>query len=144
MDQLFLDEGTKSPELGPHYFSARKTAEDFMAAFRSEQFAPMAKKFADDLYDSVREKFEDYLLADTESNLHSHMWHQIDESVKALLSGEEWAIRRYLLTDRYDGLKIRRAVAALVPVELQNKRMIELEVELSEVKVENARLRHAR
>lgn len=35
MDQLFLDEGTKSPELDPHYFSARKTAEDFMAAYRN-------------------------------------------------------------------------------------------------------------
>lgn len=72
------------------------------------------------------------------------MWHQIDESVKALLSGEGWALRRYMLADRYDNVKIRAAVAAVVPVELQNARVADLEKELAEVKADNARLRRGR
>lgn len=136
-----LTDDSKNDVLGPHYFTSRDVAEKFIADFQAEHFAPMVKKFADNLYEAGRERFEDFLLADTESNLHSHMWRQIDESVKALLSGEGWALRRYMLADRYDNVKIRAAVAAVVPVELQNARIADLEKELAEVKADNERLR---
>ncbi|HDA7126288.1 TPA: hypothetical protein O5T86_001292 [Staphylococcus aureus] len=141
MDQMFLDEAEKYTPLGPHYFAARKTAETFMADFQNEHFQPLAKKFAEEMYDKVRERLEEFLLSDTESNLHSFMWHHIDESVKALLSNQEWAIKRYALGERYDHGKIRETLAALIPAELQDARLRDLMEENERLRKDNEWLR---
>jgi hypothetical protein len=141
MEQTFLDQAEKHTTLGPHYFAARQVAEKFMEDFQNEHFEPLAKKFADEMYDKVRERLEDFLLGDTESNLHSFMWHRIDESVKALLSNQKWAIERYALGERYDHGKIRETLAALIPVELQDARLKDLMEENERLRKDNEWLR---
>lgn len=141
MDQQFLDKAEEHTALGPHYFAARHVAEKFMGDFQNEHFEPLAKKFADEMYDKVRQQLEDFLLSDTESNLHSFMWRHIDESVKALLSNQEWAIKRYALGPRYDHGKIRETLAALIPVELQDARLKDLMEENERLRKDNEWLR---
>ena len=141
MEHAFLAQAEKHTAPGPHYFAARHVAETFMEEFQNEHFEPLAKKFADEMYDKVRERLEDFLLGDTESNLHSFMWHHIDESVKALLSNQKWAIERYALGERYDHGKIRETLAALIPVELQEARLKDLMEENERLRKDNEWLR---
>lgn len=134
MEQAHLEQAEKYPVLGPHYFAAREAAEKFMAAFEAEQFAPLLKKAADDFYGQLHERLENFLLSDVENNLQGTIWRQIDESVKALLTGQHWAIQRYALGERYDHGRIREVLASLIPAELQDKRVADLEAEVKELK----------
>lgn len=130
MDQKFLDEGAAHPVLGPHYFAARAAAEEFMAKFEPEHFKPLIKKAADEFYSQMQESLEASLLSDVESNIQGTIWRQIDDSVRALMGGERWALERYALGTRYDCDKIREAVAKHIPAELQDKRVADLEAEV--------------
>lgn len=135
MDQKHLDQGAEHPVLGPHYFAARYAAEKLLADFDATEFNPILKKMADDLYSALHQRVEDYLLSNVECNLQGTIWRQIDDSVKALMSGEKWALDRYALTEKYNnGEKIREAVAKHIPVELQNARIADLEAEVKRLK----------
>jgi hypothetical protein len=129
MEQQYLDKAAEHPTLGPHYFAARDAAEKFMADFEAENFSPLLKKAAETFMETMQESLENWLLSNVESNLQGTIWRQIDESVKALLSGERWALERYALGERYDCEKIRVAVAKHIPSELQDKRIADLEAE---------------
>ena len=134
MEQEDIDEGLKNPVLGPHYFAARRIAEQTMAKFEAEHFRPMVEQFVAEFRDALWPQFEDNLLFDTEMNLQGTIWRQVDGSVQALLSGEKWALERYALGSRYDQQKVREAIAAHIPAELQNARIADLEAELAETK----------
>lgn len=135
MEQQYLDKGAEHPVLGPHYFAARDVVDKFMAQFEPEPFEPIIKKAADELYMSLHERLEQFLLSDVEQNLHGTIWRQIDASVEALMSGERWALERYALTKKYgDGEKIREAVAKHIPAELQEGRVADLEKEVARLK----------
>ena len=134
MDQIFLDEGAKHPVLGPHYFAARQVAEEFMASFEPKHFEPMVRKAADAFMEQAQEALEAWLLSNVESNLRGTIWRQIDDSVKALLSGERWALERYALGSRYECDKIREAVAKHIPEELQDARVKDLEEEVARLR----------
>lgn len=125
-----LTDGAEYPALGPAYFAARRVCEKHLEAFQAEHMRPLidaaAKEFTDKLWDSVR----DHLWSDTEANLQSRMWTMADSIVQALLSGEQWAVNKYLLGERYDCAKARATVAALVPKELQDARVADLEAEV--------------
>jgi hypothetical protein len=130
--------------LGPVYFDAQIVAERFMEKFRSEHFKKLADDFADKFRDQLWGDIDSWLMEDTESNLQSSMQRMVEGAVAALLSGERWALERYvLLTSRYEGEKIRAAVAKLVPTEIQDKRIADLEAENADLKerLENARSR---
>lgn len=130
--------------LGPAYFAAREIAEKFMAGFEAEHFEPLAKRFSKELYEQINESIQAWLLADTENNLHGSMWRMVDDCVKALLSGERWAIEKYALGPRYEAEKIRAAVAAHIPQELQDARIADLEAEVKKLKEDNEWLRKLR
>lgn len=129
MEQAFLDEGAENPVLGPHYFAARAAVGKFLDGFNADAFEPIVKKAADDFYEKLLGAVQNYMMFDAQDNLQSEIWRGVDDSVKALLSGEDWALVRYALTDRYDGAKIRAAIAKLIPEELQMMRIAELEAE---------------
>lgn len=134
MQQEFLDQGAEHPVLGPHYFAARKVAGEFMEKFEAEHFKPLMEDFAKKFGEKLWTDLENHLMSDTESNLHSTIWRQIDESVKALLGDGQWAIDRYVLSGRYDCEKIRAAVAKHIPQELQNSRIADLEAEVASLR----------
>lgn len=137
MEQKFIDDAERHHGLGPNYFAARAEAERFMASFQAEHFAPMIKKMAEEFHTKMQEDLEDHLLSDVECNLHTKMWHQIDESVKALLSGEKWALTKYALGARYECDKIREAIARHIPAELQDARIADLEAEIERLRKDN-------
>lgn len=142
---MFTDEqlaqGEQSPTLGPAYFAAREAARRFMEAFEAGHFEPLIKKFADDFRDKLWSDIDTFLISDTESNLQSEMWRFADNNVKHLLAGEKWAIDKFLLGNRYDCEKIRATVARLVPKELQDARIADLEAEVMRLRTDNEFLR---
>lgn len=142
MDQKHIDEAEGSfKTLGPNYFVAREVAETFIKDFTAEQFEPLAKEFADTVYSKVLDSFQEYLMSNTEMNIQSEIWRRIDDTVKALLSGEKWAMERFLLGERYDCEKIRATVATYIPAELQDKRLSELQAENERLAKDNKWLR---
>lgn len=131
-----LEAGKHTPELGPVYFDARRVVEKFLHDFETKQFSEMLKKFSEELYDKINDNISEFLLSDVESNLHLELRRMVDNCVNALLTGEAWALERYVLKNNfaYPHNKIREAIAKHIPVELQDLRIKTLEAE-------NARLR---
>jgi hypothetical protein len=133
MDAIHMKQGEQNPALGAAYFSATDAAEKFMAGFEAEQFKPLLEKFvkqmSDQFTDVMWEKFQDWLIDDTQRNVQGHMWRDVDAIVTAILGGEPWILQKYVLGERYNCEKVRAAIAALIPAELQEKRMADLEAE---------------
>ena len=132
-----IAESERCETFGPAYFASRRFAETFMAGFEAEHFKPLIKKLADDVHDRLWSDVVTHLASDTESNIQGEMWRQVDATVNALLSGTPWALKRYVTDQKYgDGEAVRAAVAKLVPVELQDKRVADLEQKVAELKKE--------
>lgn len=142
---MFTPEEIKAGEqydnLGPAYMAARASAERFMAAFEAEHFKPLIDKFANELQDRLWSAVASSLISDTENNLQSEMWRHADSMVEYVLSGEEWAMKRFVLGERYDCEKIRAKLASYVPKELQDKRIADLEKKVAELQESNDWLR---
>lgn len=140
-----IAEGAAHPALGPAYFAARRVVEGAMAAFQDEHIEqhvkPIIKKTSDELYEHLMRTTQDYLWSNAEMNLQGEMWRMVDQIVKALLSGEGWAVKKYVLGERYDCDKVRATVAQHVPVELQDARIADLEAEVTRLTDEIAWLR---
>ncbi len=129
-----IAEGERTTTLGPAYFAARKSAERFMAAFEAEHFKPMIDRFSRDFRDAMWGDVVAFFLSDTESNLQGEMWRHADSMVRHVLAGEEWAMKKFALGERYDCEKVRAAVAKSVPRELQDARIADLEAEVAKLK----------
>lgn len=134
MDATYLEKAKEYAILGPHYFEARDIAQAVMDKFEAEHFEPLLKKFSDELYEKAKGDFENWLMSDTTINLQDSVRRMVDDVVNALLAGEQWALERFPLADRYDGDRVRKAIAAHIPVELQAKRIAELEAEVKSLK----------
>ena len=135
-----LREGEKSPTLGPAYFASRDIAERFMSKFTAEQFKPMLDQFTMQFRDKMWSDMQDYLMSDTEANIQGEMWRQADRMVEYLVAGEDWAMKKFVLNERYDFDKVRKAIAAHIPQELQDKRIEVLEQQIAEMRAANIRL----
>lgn len=120
--------------LGPADFAARDISKRYMEKFQSEHFKPLVEEFAKQFRDKLWGDVTDFLLSDTESNLQGRIWQMVDEIVLALLGKHEWAYKKYALGSRYDCQEIRAKLAALIPKELQDARIADLEVEIKELK----------
>ncbi len=133
-----IADGEANPTLGPAYFAARDFVGRVMVNFEEEHIKPLAdavtKAVTDQITEKVWDAFRDGLLTDTEYNAQGHIWHLVDDTVKALLSGESWAIQRYPLASRYDADKVREAVARHIPDELAKARIADLEAEIASLK----------
>jgi hypothetical protein len=97
--------------LGPAYFAARRVAERVMQGVEAEPLQKVAAKVVDDIRDAVYGYVEDHMRSDMESNLQGYLTDMVDSTVKALLTGEEWAMNRYPLSKRYDAVDVRAACA---------------------------------
>lgn len=139
-----IEKGTESPTLGPAYFAARKTAERFMASFEAEHFKPLVDKFAKELRDELWSNVSEWLLTDTENNLQGEMWRHADNMVKHVLAGDEWAMKKFVLGERYDCEAVRRTVAKHIQKELQDARVADLEAEVERLKKDVAFYRNMR
>lgn len=132
--QEHIEKAEGNERLGPGYFASRDVAERFMADFEAEHFKPLIEKFSKEFSDHMWEEINSYLLSDTERNLQLAMWRHADDMVKYVLSGEEWAMKKFALGERYNCAKVREAVAKHVPQELQDQRIADLEAEVERLK----------
>lgn len=123
-----------SPTLGPTYDSSHRIAENalkhFSNEFLTEFLKETSKKFEEKLYDSLMYSLWD----DIELGLQNKMWLMVDDIVACILANKKWAIEKYVLNERYDLKAIREELVKLIPEELQNMRLKELEEELKKAK----------
>ena len=96
--------------LGPAYFAARRVMDKTMEGAVHFDWSPILKRARDDFYEKLLETVQDHLISDTESNVQGHIRQMVDETVRAILSGEEWALRAYPLSQYYDGAVLRRQI----------------------------------
>ena len=127
---LIPDEAKGYESLGPAYFAARRVVDAAVQDFQDKELEPLVKASVDAFYSKLQDAVETSLWSDAEMNLQGKMWHMVDETVKALLTGEKWALERYCLGSRYEHEKVRAAVAAHIPQELQDKRVADLEAQV--------------
>lgn len=119
--------------LGPGYFAARRIAEQIMAGVDAEPLKKVAEKVTDDIRTAVYEYVEDHLRSDLELNLQEHLTDMLDDTVKALLTGQEWAMNRYPLSKRYDAGDVRAACAKHGGETLLMLRIADLEKRVAEL-----------
>lgn len=125
--------------LGPAYFAARRFAEKlFDDSEQFNKFEDVAKEAAKKVADHIRDAIAEFIACDAEYGVHQHIWREVDQIVRAILSGEKWAVERYALGGKYDFGKIRAAVAKHIPREVMDARIGDLE---AEVKTLSERLR---
>jgi hypothetical protein len=141
-DEIFtedhLSEGEKHPTLGPIYFAARDFMERTMSGFEEEHLKPLVDLVSKAATSAIEEKLWDHvrdsLLVDTGYNAQGFIRDAVDSTVKALLTGEKWALARYPLASRYEADKIRAAIAAHIPDEIARLRIADLEEEIKSLK----------
>jgi hypothetical protein len=126
--------GEQYPVLGPHYEAGRKVADAFMEKFQAEHFKPLIDKFTDEFRDRLWSDLETFLLSDVTTNLHGSMDRMVEGTVKAILTGEAWALNFYALAKNHDAAKVREAVMAHCRDQITDLRVASLEVEIERLK----------
>ena len=133
--EVFTDDDLRraatAPTLGPAYFASRRMAEALMEGCEPAPFAAVVKKCVDEIQTAVYQHAEDWMRSDMEDNLRLHMSQMVERTVTALLTGEEWAMRQYPLSQYHDGEKIREAVAKHGGDALLMARIADLEKEVA-------------
>jgi hypothetical protein len=130
-DDVFTDDeiaqGKEHAVLGPAYFAARRVCEAAMQDWEAEHLRPLVETIRDKVTDTLWDTIRDSIWSDTEMNLQGKMWDMVDRTVKALLTGERWALERYCLGERYDQELVRAAIARHIPEEIKGARIADLE-----------------
>lgn len=129
--------------LGPAYFAARRLAERVMAGAEPEPFKEIAKKAAELVREELYDYVETHLLSDVECNIQGHVRRLVENTVEALLTGQEWAIRQYPHNEHQRGEQIRAAVAKHGGEPLLMARIADLEKENERLR-ESLRWAHER
>jgi hypothetical protein len=121
-----------SASLGPHYKLSRDFAEKIMSADNESGLSAIIAEATNQFHSKLSEVVQYHVLSDVECNVQGEIWHEVDYIVTAILGGEQWALQRHVLGDRYECAKIRATIAIMIPVELQGKRVTDLDRELTE------------
>ena len=131
-------EANAYPKLGAEYFAAREVAERFMAHWteqHAEQFAEaIVKPVIDQVTEKVWDAFRDYLMSDTEQNIHTEMQRMVENSVLALIGGQKWANVKYISPEGYQTEKVRETLAKLYSDQIKDGRIADLEAEVTRLK----------
>jgi hypothetical protein len=136
----------RCPTLEPEWTRGQEKAEAVMKQFQAEHFKPLLKTLSDAMTEHLWNLLRDYLLQDTESNLQGHMRDRIERSVQALLGAEQWAVDKYVMGKYSEGKQIRAKLAALIPKDIQDARIQDLNAEIVQLKddLQRERDRNAR
>ena len=129
LDDIAKSEGYEI--LGPAYFAARRASEALFAGrtetVSTDPYKAMVDKTTKHIQEALYDYAENYIMGDLENNIASRVQAMVDDTVTALLSGDEWAMKRYPLGPYSDGEKIRAAVAKHAGESLLTMRIAELE-----------------
>lgn len=129
-----IAEGTENSSLGPEYFAARRVSEAVMAKFEAEHLKPLVEKIADEFRDKLWDDLKDYIVGDTEMNVQTEVRNMVEGTIRALLTGEEWAMQRYPFCDYRDGEKIRKRIAEHSGDAIAQARIADLEKQLKQLR----------
>lgn len=130
MEAVYEKQAEQYPNLGANYFASHDIAEKFMQQFEAEQFKPLLEKFVDQFRERVWDDFATFLMSDTEGNLHIQIRQRVDRAIESLLAGNPNYIAQFVMPEHSSfGEQIRKAVAKAIPVELQDRRIKDLEEE---------------
>jgi hypothetical protein len=129
--------------LGPHYEAAHRVARKVMEGFEAEAFKPLVDKLAEAFAERLWTDLETGLLSDVEMNLQGTIWRMADQIMLALVTGEQWAIERYVLKPGAftDAAKVRAAIFKHCNTEAAALRVAELEAEVKSLTEDLARTR---
>lgn len=130
--------------LGPAYFAARRIAEGVWRGSDEQPFKGVAKKAAEQVREVLYDYVETHMLSDLEVNFQGALYRLVDDTVKALLIGQSWAMSRYPLSTRYDAVEVRAAVAKHGGEPLLMARIADLETEIARLNADIAREREYR
>lgn len=122
------------PSIEPEYTRASAIAEKVMTQFQAEQFQPLLKKVSDHITEHLWDIFKEHIVSDAEMNVGGHIRDRVESTIHALLSGQEWAINRYVTGTTWRSEEIRAGIAKLIPEELQAQRVKDLEKEVARLK----------
>jgi len=130
-----IAQALQMPTLGPEYFAARRFMDAFARGWTDEHLKPLADEITNEISGKIRDRiwddFRDYLIQDTEYNAQGAIRSMVHDTVQALLSGKEWALARFPLTQGYDPMEIRSAVAAHIGDAVAKARIDDLEKEVA-------------
>lgn len=147
-DDIAADSGDTT--LAPHYYTSQRILSDFFTTEDGLQedfckkitdelkgsIVSASQELADKVYEQTLENFQSYLFSNAESNLQTLVYRQVNDIVSALLSGQEWAVNNYLLGEQSkyrNGDEIRKTIAKLIPKELQDARIADLEKQVEKL-----------
>lgn len=125
----FTDGDLNSP-LSPVYHASFRLAESITEKFNIEHLKPIVDKAADEFRDKLWTDITDHLLSDTEYNIANSVIYMVEQTVTALLTGNEWAMNNYPYANYTKGEEIRKAVAAHGSERLLMDRIKDLEEKL--------------
>jgi hypothetical protein len=120
-----------SSSLGPEYHASGRWAEAMVAKMDTEHLKPIIDKAAAEFRDKLWDDVRDWLLADTESNAAGAVREMVEQTIRALLTGREWAMKRYPFADYARGQEVREAVAKFGGDELLMRRIADLEEQIA-------------
>lgn len=126
-----LADGERYKTLGPAYFAARRASEALMQGVEDEPLKRVADKVTEDMRTALYTYVEDFMRSDLEQNLQGHIRDMVERTVRALLTGEAWALQQYPMAQYHDGEKIREAVAKHGGEPLLMARIADLEKEVA-------------
>lgn len=138
IEEKHIEKSKDYSALGPSYFAASELCENFFSEWEPENLEGIAQKVAEEISGKIHNELRDFIWdGQLESSLQSKAYQMVDDTVKALLTGEKWAIDRYVMNDRYnDGAVLREKLARMIPQEIQDKRIADLEAQLEKIKKE--------
>jgi len=119
--------------LGPHYFISREFAERIMSGDHEYGLAEIIDKAVKDFRDKLTDAVQSSVMSDVECNVQGEIWREVDAIVTAILGGEQWALQRHVLGDRWDCEKIRKTIARMIPDELYSARIKEMEARIEQL-----------
>lgn len=126
------------PSLGAEYFAAREAAERFLKHWQDEHAEQLAEAIMKPVLDAVKEKvwdaFRDWLLLDAEYNAHLAMSRMVEDSVRALIGGDQWANVKYISPEGYRTEKVRETLAKLYSDPIKDGRIADLEKEVENLR----------
>lgn len=145
-DSIFTEQDHRFAEthsnLGAEYEAARKASERFLRHWQEEHAEKLAEAILTPVLDSVKEQvwdaFRDWLLSDAEYNAASVMRSMVEDSVRALIGGREWANVKYIRPEAYRSEEVRATLAKLYADEIKDARIADLEKEVARLE-ENLR-----
>jgi hypothetical protein len=126
------------PNLGAEYKAAEAATRRFLAYWEEDHAEKLANAIMKPVLDAVKEQvwsaFQDWLLSDAEYNAANEMRHMVENSVRALIGGREWANVKYIRPGAYQSEEVRATLAKLYSDEIKDARIADLEAEIDRLK----------